>query len=349
MNRPVILLVLAVSLLAAAVPARAAEPAGPRLAISAFAGGESGVVTVDPMGHGLKVIVADPDYWGIGDRLSWSADGSALTFSTSGPFQGDPGGAYGTGWPLLALARPDSGSSRVFPRAFLNGGEPVLAPDGASAVFTRVKLVKTLPGRESYLFKASIWSLNVANGSVRRLTRWRVGGYLDPISFSPDGSSVVFEISDRNGRRVVAIDRASSQSHLLARLPDDAREPTYSPDGAKLAYVVERDMTPNKLPARPISELVVAAADGSEARLLLRTKGYVSFPSWDPSGSRLAFTRNPPAEATGGLEPEPGNKVMAINADGTCLTRVISDPDLTLGGVAWRPGVGRDAGPISCR
>lgn len=348
MNRPVALLVLVVFLLAVAIPARAAEPVGPRLAISAVGGEESGVVTVDPMGRELKVIVADPDYWGIGDRLSWSADGGSLAFSTSGPFQSDPGGAYGTGWPLLALARPDSGGSKVFPRAFLNGGEPVLAPDGASAVFTRVKLVKTLPGRESYLFKASIWSLNIGNGRVRRLTRWRVGGYLDPISFSPDGSSVAIEISDRNGRRVVAIDRAGRQSHLLARLPDDAREPTYSPDGTKLAYVVEVDMSGGKLPERPVSELIVARADGGEPHRLLRTKGYVSFPGWDPSGSRLAFTRNPPAEATGGLEPEPGNKVMAINSDGTCLTRVISDPDLTLGGVAWRPGPGREAGPVSC-
>jgi hypothetical protein len=81
---------------------------------------------------------------------------------------------------------------------------------------------------------------------------------------------------------------------------------------------------------------------------VLRRKGYISFPSWDPSGRRLAFTHNPPAEATGLLEPEPGNKVMAINADGTCLTRIFTDPDLTLYGSAWQPGVGREAGPISC-
>ncbi len=39
---------------------------------------------------------------------------------------------------------------------------------------------------------------------------------------------------------------------------------------------------------------------------------------------------------------------MAINADGTCLTKVFSDPDLTLYGAAWQPGPGREAGPIVC-
>jgi hypothetical protein len=39
---------------------------------------------------------------------------------------------------------------------------------------------------------------------------------------------------------------------------------------------------------------------------------------------------------------------MAINADGTCLGQVFSDPDLTLYGPVWQPGVGREAGPMSC-
>jgi Tol biopolymer transport system component len=112
--------------------------------------------------------------------------------------------------------------------------------------------------------------------------------------------------------------------------------------------VRKRNASGNKLPERPISELMVARADGSGARRLLRRKGYISFPSWDPSGSRLSFTIDPPAEATGDIEPEFGNKLMAINANGTCLTKVFSDPETTVYGSAWRPGPGRDAGPISC-
>lgn len=316
MNRGITLLVLSAFLLVqwSAATADAAIPEGPRLAI--------------------------------GDGLSWSADGNRLAFSSSG-VESTADGPYGTGWPVVAVARLDAGTVKAFPRAFLNGGEPVMSPDGTSVLFQRAKLVKVLPGRESYLFKSSIWKFDVEGGSVRRLTRWRLQAFFEPSSFSADGSTLAAEsFGYRVFEGAIAIDL---RGHRIAPLARKASEPTYSPDGGKLAFI--RDKTRRfqlPKPDRPVTELWVARADGSGARRVLRRSGYISSPSWDPSGSRLAFIRNPPAEATGGLEPEAGNRAMAINADGTCLTRVFSDPDLTLGDLAWRPGPGREAGPIAC-
>lgn len=144
----------------------------------------------------------------------------------------------------------------------------------------------------------------------------------------------------------MAIDLFSGRMSLLAR---KALEPVYSPDGTRVAFVRNKTVHFDlPKPDRPISELWVAGADGKEARRLLRRKGYISFPSWDPSSSRLTFTGNPPAESTGSLEPEPGNAVWGINADGTCLTKLFSDSAFTVYGSAWRPGAGRGAGPINC-
>jgi len=39
---------------------------------------------------------------------------------------------------------------------------------------------------------------------------------------------------------------------------------------------------------------------------------------------------------------------MEINADGSCLTRVFSEPGIVVSGPAWQPGLGRGAGPILC-
>lgn len=353
MNRWVVVLVLAAVPLGVAMPASAAGPEGPRLAISVATDGPgaedegSEVITTGPSGEGPQRLVGGPGA-SIGDALSWSADGSRLAFGVSG-VESTASEPFGTGWPVVGVAEVGGGPVQTFPRAFLNGGEPVMAPDGRSIAFKRLKLVKTLPGRENYLFKGSVWLLDVEDGSVRRLTRWRLASFLDPISYLPDGSDLVAVLLDRRGSRLVAIDLRSRRSRPLAPLDRNDWEPTYSPDGSKLAFVRLKYLHSSELlPARPISELLVARADGSGARRVLRRKGYISFPSWDPSGSRLAFTSNPPAEATGDLEPEPGNEVMAINADGTCLTRVFTDPERTLYGSAWQPGIGREAGPIIC-
>ncbi len=353
MNRCVTILVLTAVFLGFAMSAVAATPEGPRLSISVFTdgpGAEDGgseVITTGPFGEDPQRLLGGPGA-SIGDVLSWSSDGNRLAFGVSG-VESTASGPFGTGWQVVGVAEVGGGPTRVFPRAFLNAGEPVIAPDGRSVAFQRVKLVKTLPGRESYLFKSSIWLLDVEGGSVRRLTRWRLAGSLDPISYSPDGSALVAVLLDRRGRRIVSVDLHSRRSRRLALLGNDDWEPTYSPDGTKLAFVrLKRAQTMLPEPERPVSELVVARADGIGARRVLRKKGYISFPSWDPSGSRLAFTRDPPAEATGGLEREPGNKLMAINADGTCLTRVFTDPETTVYGSAWQPGPGREAGRIDC-
>lgn len=353
MNRLVSSLVLAMLLAAGATPAHAAEPVGPRLSLSVFSDGPGGedesqeVITVGPAGEAPRSLLGGRGAL-IGDALSWSADGIRLAFPVSG-VDSTASGDFGSGWPVVAMARFDGGDNLAYPGAFLNGGDPVMAPDGRSVAFSRLKLVKELPGHEEYIFKASIWSLDVASRSVKRLTRWRLKGYLDPISYSPDSSSLVAEFFDRGGVGIVTVDLRSGRTAPLARLPEDAEEPAYSPDGTRLAFV--RDKTLRRQlpkPDRPRSELWVASADGSGAARLLSRKGYISSPSWDPSGSRLAFIRNPAAEATGGLEPEPGNKVMAINADGTCLTGIYSNPRVLVSGSAWRPGPGREAGPIAC-
>jgi Tol biopolymer transport system component len=342
-----VVLILVVSGLAA--PAGAALPEGPRLAISVFSDGPGGedesqeVITTGPSGEDPQRLLGGRGVL-IGDGISWSAAGDRLAFSASG-VESTASGPYGKGWSVVAVARLDLGRSRAYPKAFLNAGEPVIAPDGDSVVFQRLKLVKELPGRENLLFKSAIWSLDIETGSVRRLTKWRLGSFLEPSSYSADGSTLVAELRDRRGLRAVAVDL---HTHRLTPLVREASEPTYSPDGSRLAFVRLEDRTPNVLPAHPVSELWVARADGSGAKRLLRRKGYISFPSFDPSGGRLSFTVNPPAEATGDLEPEFGNEVMAINADGTCPTKVFSNPKITVSESAWQPGPGREAGPISC-
>jgi hypothetical protein len=184
-------LALALLLLGLAMHAAAAPTEGSRLAISIFSsgageeGGSDQVITTDPSGGDSQKLFGGSGEL-IGPGLSWSADGNWLAFSAPGA-KSTASGPFGTGWPVAAVVRADGSGLRVFSRAFLNGGEPVMAPDGRSLLFQRLKLVKELPGRENNLLKSALWSLDVKDGSVRRLSRWRLASFLNPVSFSADG------------------------------------------------------------------------------------------------------------------------------------------------------------------
>jgi Tol biopolymer transport system component len=335
MNRRIIVLVLA-AFLVFAVPGWAAEPAGPRLGVVTFDHEHgSRLITIGPAGESPRALVLDPD----SRRPSWSADGNALALASRGVDEN---------WPVVAIAEAGSEKLRFYRRAVLDGGsDPVIAPDGQSVVFARARFVRELPGRENYLYKGSLWSLDLASGEIRQRTRWRLGFPVVPSSLSPDGSTLAAAAYGPLGWEAVAIDLRSGATSRLAR---EAQSPVFSPDGSQVVFTRWRNWRRGAADdgKPPIYELRVATVeDYPRSRLVLRRKGILVWPSWDPSGNRLTFTQSHVYE-NGYESPEAGDKLMSINVDGTCLTEVLTSPDLTIEGAAWRPGLGREAGPISC-
>ncbi|MDQ2630576.1 MAG: hypothetical protein M3Y75_06325, partial [Actinomycetota bacterium] len=94
--------------------------------------------------------------------------------------------------------------------------------------------------------------------------------------------------------------------------------------------------------------LVVPASLEGKPQRIARVKGGLAWPSWDPSGSRIAFTTLKGGDPFGLSIPAQGNSVMQVNADGTCLGTLLSIDRGRYEGVAWQPGPERAAGPISC-
>jgi WD40-like Beta Propeller Repeat len=152
-----------------------------------------------------------------------------------------------------------------------------------------------------------------ADGTETRLVVHRPGApYIYPGgSFSPGGSKVVFA-TYRGG--IYAVDANGGTPRLLRRsIRSLFVNPTFSPDGTKIAYF--------QLMASTYS-LRVMNADGTGDRVLLGSQAVDCFypstlvrPAWSPDGTQIAFSCDDPG-------------IRVVGADGSGLRTVIGNEDL---------------------
>jgi hypothetical protein len=338
--------------------ARAIVPPGPRLAFVVFhpyphLGSE--VATVDASGGAPLRLSGGPGSTAVGPidgaRPSWAADGSALAFV----------GVAGSRSGAIYVVDADGTHLRLVraSRGIIFEGNPVLAPDGRSVAVMRLDVIsghfeRPGPGaarsRRDGGVKArtAIWSLDVEGRGMHPLTRWRRDRVLFPSSYSPDGSAlaatrVVFRGADR--AQAVSIDLHGGRAALLAK---NASDPVYAPDGRVAA--VRDHIVKEKGPLEAIrvnsSDLLVGSP-GSPLATVLSVSGGLNWPSWDPSGQRIAFTRlNDQGGSPLGLIKI--DSIEEVNADGTCPTTVPSLRRGFFSGAAWQPGLDRGAGRLAC-
>jgi len=149
----------------------------------------------------------------------------------------------------------------------------------------------------------------------------RAGDY-DPV-WSSDGRSLIGRACE------VPVDGRPPQT-LPGTDPRSHEAWAYSPDGARVAYTT-------------VGSLVVAAADGSQDRVLI-TSGVTPAgfrPVWSPTGDRIAFAGAPYPVGPDGIRPDKisvvdvasGTVTLLVSASGTGMVQLIGlspDGDLIL-------------------
>jgi Tol biopolymer transport system component/tRNA A-37 threonylcarbamoyl transferase component Bud32 len=155
----------------------------------------------------------------------------------------------------------------------------------------------------------NLYVRRVAGGERIRLTD--DAAFKDDPSFSPDGDRIAF------ARR--RPDAARPEICLIPALGGraipviaDGRTPAWSPDGAHLAFILVRPDEPEAL--------AIAAADGTDVRIVLRADAIYPFfnrPAWSPDGALVAFSRS-----GGGVSQE----VWLVPAAGGAPRRMWQDP-----------------------
>lgn len=318
--------------------AGAAAPPGPRLAIVRwdYLRERQELLTVDRSGAKPLRLA------GGGERTrplpelfetpSWSPDGSRVAFvGVTGSLEAGPRGNR------VFLVGADGKGLRPLPGT-RGAFQPVFSTDGSAVVFAR-----------SQRHGANLWVAPIAGGAPRRLTAIRRGLYLLPRSFSPDGRTLLADrfVQGRAFEDVVAVDVGTGTIETVLRR---AQEAARSPDGTRLAFVRWRPLVQRDGNRTFSSDIYTSRADGSGVRRLTRTRFRdEAFPSWDPSGERLAFVRNLPEPVENDLiELGIGASAMQMNADGSCQRRILKPSIVGIYGVTWQPGPGRGLGPIAC-
>jgi TolB protein len=127
-----------------------------------------------------------------------------------------------------------------------------------------------------------------------------------------EGGADIFAIgADGTGESAITSDGAVG--YVSPYVPPSP--PSWSPDGTRIAF--ER-------PSDESTDIWMAGADGSEARVVVRDAG---FPAWSPTGEEIAFTR-----VTAGTAD-----VWTVRPDGSAARVLVHNAWLS----AWSPGAGR--------
>jgi eukaryotic-like serine/threonine-protein kinase len=281
------------------------SPAGDSIAFVRCDSRRCGIFTL-PIGGGAERKLLDLR----ADRyfaLAWSPDGQSLAY-TARSSASEPYGLFLLSLRNLTTRRLSSADAGSALRV-------AFSPDGRTLAVVRVDttgigvhLVAVDNGREKALLTGQqewlggvTWSadgrsliLSANRHGVRRL--WRlpaVGGNLQELAIA--GEDAYFPSLSRQGNRLIFVrefrdwdisraEMAGGTLRVAGRFPSSPRidlDPSFSPDGRKIAFVSERGGT---------RELWVSNAEGTDAQQRTSLNGpQAGRPSWSPDGRSIAF------------------------------------------------------------
>ena len=227
------------------------------------------------------------------------------------------GGAAFGAYKLLtrkALA-PDTHNMTI--RPLTDHGEAIYAgisPDGRLLAYVRRDGERSLRVKE------------VAAGSEVTVVPAQTGFFAGGVTFTPDGNYLYYIHFDPTNSNLVNVYRVPSLGGATRQIVRDvASAVTFSPDGKRMAYL-------RALREKGESQLMVANADGSGERAIVRrefkVEGPFPNPSWSASNNLIAL---------GTLGRDRTASIEVFTPDGQPVNG-FSLP-LLVGDVAWAPGL----------
>ena len=231
------------------------------------------VWTLDPDEASARPITDGPsDYW-----TSWAPDGERVVFAGDGE-----GGALD-----LYTMRADGSDRVALVATEASETQPDWAPDGDRVVFVRYEGDR-----------AQLWTVE-ADGSDERLLAGPAGEPQNP-EWSPDGARIAFYETDPDGADRIIVAAADGSDPVAVA---EGLWPTWAPDGQSIVYGGQgglfRLVLPGGQPRLVVPGDVLAgeiSPDGTRLAYIVETQDSVSIVVSDPDGTnaRTVMTRPGP-------------------------------------------------------
>jgi len=233
-------------------------------------GTAAGIYEVDQDGSHLKKVSAN------GCDPAWSPDGSWIVFSAAIAGQGH-----------IFSARPDGSGLSQLTRDSFSDDLPIWLPDGQTIVFRSTD-------------QKGLWwwrSVRADGSELMNLTSPSYDFFFQTLAWSRDGNWIAsMSLTEQRTRN-----DGSSQIHI--RRVDGSREialtdnpwaninPSWSPDGTRIAFLSEMDGTYGKY------SMYIIDRDGRGLQRLLEVNNFLDATtrlSWSPDGQFIAYNTSQP-------------------------------------------------------
>ena len=207
-------------------------------------------------------------------------------------------------------------------------GSPVWTPDGEKIVYAQLKSTN----RKLY-FRI----MNIDGLDNHLLIKKGFDSALPLIRFSPDGKQIVVELGNEEKSEIYILNLYTEKFRKLP-IPSgyNAMWPSWSPDGKKIVYVVQKK---NHNCGKPFNICVTDLSTGQFHQLthINNSNPYypeVYYPSWSPDGKWIAFIKYEPGTKT---KPE-RQHIWMMREDGTNEIQITKDDKQKEDGpISWSP------------